>query len=85
MSLPIWCNLLGVKCYCEYENGGYAKNGIICKNRQGDVNATSCEIGEGCTGATNETNAVRDPKFLCEKGTTNIKFCHKFNNVIKVS
>ena len=74
LSLLQSSNGVGPKCYCKYENGGYERNDIICKNKQGNVTTTRCEIGEGCTGTTDETTAIHSPKQLCEKGIINPNF-----------
>ena len=85
MSLLQSPNGLGPKCYCQYENGGYTKNDIICQNKQGNVTTTSCEIGEGCTGTTDETTAIHNPKQLCEKGIISLILYQMFNKLKRIS
>ena len=76
-------NGLGPKCYCQYENGGYAKNDIICQNEQGNVTTMSCEIGEGCTGTRDEATAIHNPRQLCEKGIINLSFTSDVQQTIR--
>ena len=43
-------------------------NGIVCKDDENTVTTTSCQEFEGCTGASEDIDAIMIPRLLCEKG-----------------
>ena len=70
------------RCYCEHENGGPGKNGIMCGLRASFKRTSECGTNEWCTGPTNETNAVLGSSQLCKKGNRHFYYFVLLSTII---
>ena len=70
------------KCYCENQNGGTGKNGLICEKDGSFLRTDSCQGDEWCTGPGDENSATHSRNDLCTKG--NISRIFEFISAITV-
>ena len=56
------------KCYCENQNGGTQKNGLICEEGGTFLRTDSCQGDEWCTGPADENSAIHNRNELCTEG-----------------
>ena len=69
------------RCYCEHENGGPGKNGIMCGRRGTFKRNSECGTKEWCTGPTNEKNSVLGSSQLCKKGDRQLYDLYYFSTI----
>ena len=59
------------RCYCEYENGGPGKSGIICGFEGNFERVTECSLNQWCMGPANMTMALLGSSQLCKNAIIN--------------